>query len=256
MVRHAVLVSLALIFTVCAAAAALTFPALSGRVVDEAGVLDQPTREQLTQTLAALEAKSSDQLVVVTLKSLQGTSIEDYGYQLGRAWQIGQKGKNNGLLLIVVPSEHRVRIEVGYGLEGTVTDAISKLIIEDSIIPRFKAGDYQGGIKRGVEDLISVLTGDASEWQQRAVQNVVPAPAPEIESQGGNGWGVATLILGGVLLLIFCALVSGFICQILFQIIFSILLSGGSGSSGGGGGGGGFSGAGGSFGGGGASGSW
>ena len=100
-----------------------TFPTLSGRVVDEANILDASTRAALTEKLAALEAKTTDQLVVVTLKSLQGTSIEDFGYQLGRHWKVGQQGKNNGVLLIVAPSERKVRIEVGYGLEGTLTDA-------------------------------------------------------------------------------------------------------------------------------------
>ena len=260
MLRHTFVAAIALIFALSGAQArTLSFPALSGRVVDEAGVLDAATRDALTQASTALEAKTSDQLVVVTLKSLAGTSIEDYGYQLGRAWQIGQKGKNNGILLIVVPSERRVRIEVGYGLEGTVTDAISKLIIENSIIPRFKAGDYAGGIKRGVEDLVQVLTGDAADWQQRAVQNAAPDMTQSGENSGG-GWPVAILIFGGVGLLIFCALVSGFICQIIFQILLSMMLSGGGSRSGGswsgGGGGGGFSGGGGSFGGGGASGSW
>src|SRR5262249_16794747 len=132
--------------------------------------LDQTTRADLTDKLAALEAKSTDQLVVVTLKSLQGTAIEDFGYQLGRRWQIGQKDKNNGVLLIVAPNEKQVRIEVGYGLEGTPTDAISRLIIENGILPRFRANDIPGGITRGVDDIISVLTGDAEEWKQRAAQ--------------------------------------------------------------------------------------
>ena len=107
-------------------------------------------------------------------------TIEDYGYQLGRRWQVGQKGKNNGVVLIVVPSERRVRIEVGYGLEGTLTDAISRVIIANSIVPRFRANDYPGGITRGVDDIISVLTGDAAEWKQRAAKrpetttNLVP----------------------------------------------------------------------------------
>ncbi|MBZ0139108.1 MAG: TPM domain-containing protein, partial [Pseudorhodoplanes sp.] len=135
------------IFAFCALiggapAQTLSFPPLSGRVVDEAGLLDAATRAALTQTLAGLEARSTDQLVVVTLRSLRGTSIEDYGYRLGRAWQVGQKDKNNGVLLIVAPNERKVRIEVGYGLEGTLTDAISKFIIENSILPRFKAGDF------------------------------------------------------------------------------------------------------------------
>ena len=101
---------------------------------------------EIDSKLAALEAKTTDQLVVVTLNSLQGYDIADYGYQLGRAWGIGQKGKNNGVLLIVAPNEHDVRIEVGYGLEGDLTDAVSRLIIENAILPRFRAGDYPGGI--------------------------------------------------------------------------------------------------------------
>ncbi len=92
--------------------------------------------------------------MVVTLKSLQGTSIEDFGDQLGRHWQIGQKDKNNGVLLIVAPNERKVRIEVGYGLEGTLTDAVSRLIIENAILPRFRADDFAGGITRGVDDII------------------------------------------------------------------------------------------------------
>jgi uncharacterized protein len=118
--------------------------------------------------------------VVVTLKSLQGTSIEDFGVELGRHWRIGQKDKNNGALLIVAPNERKVRIEVGYGLEGALTDAVSRLIIENAITPRFRAGDFAGGITRGVDDIISVLTGDAAEWQQRAAKR--PEPTTRIRS--------------------------------------------------------------------------
>src|SRR5262245_58918825 len=117
---HAALLALLLIASV-GAALALTFPQLTGRVVDEAGVLDGATRASLEQKLAAFETKTTGQIVVVTLKSLQGTSIEDYGYQLGRHWGIGQKDKNSGALLIVVPSERKVRIEVGYGFESQLT---------------------------------------------------------------------------------------------------------------------------------------
>jgi uncharacterized protein len=117
-----------------------------------------------------LEAKTTDQFVVVTLKSLQGTSVEDFGYQLGRHWGIGQKGRNNGVLLIVAPNERKVRIEVGYGLEGKLTDAVTKLIIEGGIIPRFRAGDFPGGIVRGVDDIIQILTGDPGEWERQALQ--------------------------------------------------------------------------------------
>ena len=154
-----------------AVAVALDLPALTGRVVDEADILNAATRARLDQEARrAREAKTTDQFVVVTLKSLQGTSIEDFGYQLGRHWQIGQKGKNNGVLLIVAPNERRVRIEVGYGLEGKLPDAVTKLIIENSIIPRFRANDFPGGISRGVDDIIPILTGDAEEWKQRAVR--------------------------------------------------------------------------------------
>jgi uncharacterized protein len=140
----------------------LVLPELTGRVVDEAGLLSAADRAALTGSLAHLEAKTTDQLVVVTLKSLQGTSINDYGYRLGRFWQIDQKDKGSGVLLIVAPSEQKVGIEVGHGLEGTLTGAATKLIIENSILPRFKTDDFSGGIKSGVGDIIQLLGGDAA----------------------------------------------------------------------------------------------
>jgi uncharacterized protein len=237
------------------AAYALTFPQLTGRVVDDAGILDPATKAALERKLADFETKTTGQLVVVTLKSLQGTSIEDYGYQLGRAWGIGQKEKNSGALLIVAPNERKVRIEVGYGLEGNLTDAVSKLIIENAILPRFKTGDFSGGITRGVDDIIQAATVDPDEWKTRA--NTRP------DSQPG---AVDALIF---LLFLF----------VVFMIIRNVGRRGppgsggprrggpmivpvpipwgsGSRSSGGFSGNGGFSGGGGSFGGGGASGSW
>src|SRR6476619_6323940 len=184
--------SLALLLLV--PALALDFPVLTGRVVDDAGILDAGTRAALTQKLAEFEAKTSDQLVVVTLKSLQGTSVEDFGVELGRHWQIGQKGKNNGVLLIVAPNERKVRIEVGYGLEGALTDAVSRLIIENAILPRFRAGDFPGGINRGVDDIISVLTGDAEEWKRRAAQR--PDTVSQTPStQSDPVWPVIIIIM-------------------------------------------------------------
>src|SRR3974377_2022932 len=159
-----------LLFPVAYDAHALTFPELTGRVVDNAGVLDPATKAGLERKLADFETKTTGQLVVVTLKSLQGTSIEDYGYQLGRHWQIGQKEKNPGALLSVAPNERKVRIEVGYGFEGTLTDAVSKLIIENAIIPRLRAKDYGGGIGRGVDDIIQAVSVDPEEWRTRARQ--------------------------------------------------------------------------------------
>jgi uncharacterized protein len=251
--RRVVLTAIAWLCLVCAAAAqTLTFPALSGRVVDEAGILSPTDRAALTETLAAFEAKSTDQLVIVTLKSLQGKTIEDYGYQLGRAWQIGQKDKNNGALLIVAPTERGVRIEVGYGLEGTLTDAVSKYIIDTSILPRFKAGDFPGGIKRGAEDIIQALTGDAEDYKRAAAQNASSATgAPD----DGPIWPFTLVVLIGIGLVIFCVTRGGGFCQVLMQILLSMLFSGGRGSSSGGSSSP-FSGGGGSFGGGGASGRW
>ena len=159
-----------LVMTAMAVADTLTFPRLTGRVVDEAAILDASTRAALTEKLAALEAKTTDQLVVATVKSLQGTSIEDYGNRLFRDWKLGQATKNNGVLLLVAPNERKVRIEVGYGLEGTLPDAVTKLIIENGMAPRFRAQDFAGGIARGVDDVIQVLTGDAEEWKRRAAQ--------------------------------------------------------------------------------------
>jgi uncharacterized protein len=249
-VRGAIAALVALL-ALLAAALALDFPTLSGRVVDEANILDQSTRAALTDKLAALEQKSSDQLVVVTLKSLQGTSIEDFGYQLGRHWQIGQKDKNNGVLLIVVPSERKVRIEVGYGLEGTLTDAISKLIIEGAIVPRFRANDYAGGITRAVDDIIDVLTGNAEEWKQRAGRRpdtVTGSPS----TQSDSIWGFIVIVAIVIGLIVLCVTVAGALCQIILQLLSLVSSFSGKGSSGGGG----FSGGGGSFGGGGSSGSW
>ena len=136
----------------------LVFPALSGRVVDQANILDGSLRTTLTQKLAELEAKSTNQLVVVTLVSLQGATIEDFGVQLSNYWKIGQRDKNNGILLIVAPNERKVRIEVDIGLENTLTNATAKTIIDDSILPHFRAGNIPSGVEHGVDDLIKVLT--------------------------------------------------------------------------------------------------
>jgi uncharacterized protein len=168
--RAIIALSALLLVALAVPAQALTFPQLTGRVVDEAGILDPATRSALESKLAEFEAKTTGQFVVVTLKSLQGTSIEDYGYQLGRHWGVGQKDKNSGVLLIVAPNERKVRIEVGYGLEGQLTDAVSRLIIENAILPRFRASDFAGGVTRGVDDIIQVLTVDPEEWKSRARQ--------------------------------------------------------------------------------------
>jgi len=241
-----------------ASAAEPSFPALTGRVVDEAHILDASARSAIEAKLAAFETKTGRQVVVVTLPSLQGYEIEDYGYRLGRQWGIGQKGSNNGALLIVAPNERRVRIEVGYGLEGTLTDAVSRLIIENGILPRFRVGDFSGGIQRGVDDIIQVLSGDAEDFKRRAN---APSRAPAGPQDLGQFAWVA-IILGLWLFFAFRSLKRGRRRSALPWIIpmggmgSSRGWGGGGFSGGGSSGGGGFSGGGGSFGGGGASGRW
>jgi uncharacterized protein len=245
MPRHAAAIFAVLLFA-APAIGAPTFPQLTGRVVDNAAIIPSDMEARIEGKLAALEEKTTDQFVVVTLSSLQGYEIADFGYQLGRHWGIGQAGKDNGLLLIVAPNEREVRFEVGYGLEGTMTDALSRVIIENAILPRFRADDMAGGIERGVDDAIQVLSGDAAELQELASRR----PADEV-------WWLPLLPF-----LLFAA----------FIIIVNVVRyntgrglwfpsGGGGGSSGGswssgGSSGGGFSGGGGSFGGGGSSGRW
>ena len=130
-------------------------------------MLSAGERADLEGKLADLESKSGIQLVVATVSSLGGEEIEPYANELFRAWKLGEAKKNNGVLFLIAPKEHRVRIEVGYGLEGTLTDATSSLIIANAVAPRFKAGDYDGGVARGVDDIITVLTTDSAEWQKK-----------------------------------------------------------------------------------------
>jgi uncharacterized protein len=242
-------------------AAFAAFPSLGGRVVDQAAIIPAATRATIEQKLADLEAKSGIQFVVATVSSLDGQEIEPYANQLFRHWRLGEAQKNNGVLLLIAPKERRVRIEVGYGLEGALTDALAKVIIVNAITPRFKAGDFGGGALRGVEDVITVLTTDSSEWQKR----------PDLRAEDS-----ATLIETLLPLIVFAIFVFVFISiarnatrprgRLVRRggnvVVLPAPGGWGGGWSGGGGGwssgdsGGGFSGGGGSSGGGGASGSW
>jgi len=227
---------------------ALTFPPLTGRIVDQANIISADARSAIEPKLADLEAKSGIQLVVATINSLEGQEIEPYANELFRAWKLGEKAKNNGVLLLVAPKERRVRIEVGYGLEGTLTDALGKVIITNAITPRFKAGDFSDGISRGIDDIITVLTTDASEWEKRPSLRLDNHPASDPVN-----WVIILIVIVVVVLLI----VSPGFRWFFFNVALNILLSSGSSGSGSGGSsGGGFSGGGGSSGGGGASGSW
>lgn len=137
--------------------AAQDFPPLTGRVVDAADLLNESQEAQLAARLAGLEQQSQRQFVVATIPDLQGYAIEDYGYRLGRHWGIGDKTRNDGALLIVAPQDRKVRIEVGYGLEPILTDALSATIISRDILPQFRAGNYAGGIIEGAESIARQL---------------------------------------------------------------------------------------------------
>jgi len=227
-----------------AGAAEPNFPALSGRVVDEAGLLSAAERDRLVGQLASHERATGQQVVVVTLRSLQGLPIEDFGYRLGRFWGIGEKGKNTGALLVVAPNERGVRIEVGYGLEGLLTDALARSIIERDILPAFRQGQFARGIIDGTSAMLVALGGSAS------------APAARGNAPDGGSPDALSVLFFIAMILLFVALRFYF-----FRGSSIWMMPGGGswragpgGSSGGFGGG--FSGGGGSFGGGGASGKW
>lgn len=241
--------------------AAPKFPALTGRVVDEANILSPQVEQDLTEKLKALEDTTGRQVVVATVPTLQGYEIEDYGYQLGRTWKLGQKDKDNGAILLVAPNDRKVRIEVGYGLEPVLTDALSSVIIQSAIIPKFKAGDMEGGVVAGADEILAQL----SLPDDQAKAKVAQAAQPQA-SQSSGGGGVAAILVVLVIFFLITRLLpgrrgrrhGGGLGSALPWIILSALNSGGRGGGGGSdwGGGGGFSGGGGSFGGGGSSGSW
>ena len=219
-----------------------SLPQLTGRVVDDAHLLQPAEVGALDAKLAALETQSRRQMVVVTVPSLGGEDIQDYGVKLGRAWGIGDKKLNDGLVMIVAPTERKVGIEVGYGLEGIVTDAISGLIIRHDMTPRFKSGDYAGGINAGVDNLIAQLRLPDDEARAVAAQAKV-----RYAREQGPHFDAGSVVFIIIFLLFFVLPLGGF---------GGGWGGGGGGGDGGGGGGGGFSGGGGSFGGGGASGGW
>ena len=254
------------------ALAAPNYPELTGQIVDNANLLSPDDRAAILAELQALEGKSTDQVAVVTVKSLEGYAIEDYGIGLARKWQIGQKDKDNGIVLIVAPNERKVRIEVGRRLEPVMTDTMSKIIITNAMLPKFRRGDYPGGIRDGVRDIKDVLLGDADAVKDRAKGGPT-----------GNSYSISLihlLVFAAIIALIFWQMKKAADAQRQWEQNLSpderrrlqrerrrnrggnvVVIPGGSGDwgggwSGGGSGGGGWSGGGWSFGGGGASGGW
>jgi uncharacterized protein len=281
---------LLLLFGFALASADVAVPPLSARVIDLTGTLSGGAVAGIEAKLADLQAKKGSQIAVLIVPSTQPEDIEQYGIRVADAWKLGRKGIDDGAILLVAKDDRRVRIEVGYGLEGALPDAIANRIISETVTPRFKLGDYDGGIEKGVDQMISVVNGE-------------PLPQPDKKWERHNGLGnmlplflVVVIVAGGLLRGIFGRLfgsvatggLAGGIVWLLGHVIpigigagvFAFLVAllaggsrsgwstgggwggmggfGGRGGFGGGGfgGGGGFSGGGGGFGGGGASGSW
>ena len=273
------------------ALADVAVPPLSGRVVDQTGTLSAGDISSLTQTLRDLETRKGSQVAVLIVPTTAPETIEQYSIRAAEAWKIGRKKIDDGALLVVAKNDRKLRIEVGYGLEGSLTDATASRIIEEIIVPKFRSGDFAGGISAGVARIVAVIDGEK-----------LPAPAPRQQSDSGSlnfdplnpffiipvllfgglirsllGRLIGSVASGGLVALIawylfgslLAAVLAGVIASIFVMFSDSITSSGrGSGWSGGAGGGswsggsssssdsGGFSGGGGSFGGGGASGSW
>jgi uncharacterized protein len=276
--RLRALLAAAFLLLPAAGAAEVAVPPLKSRVTDLTGTLDAGEKSALEQSLAAFEAKKGAQIAVLLVPTTQPETVEQYAIRVFDQWKLGRKGIDDGALLLIAKNDRKLRIEVGYGLEGALPDAVAKRIIADDIVPRFKQNDFAGGIRAGTERMMRVLDGEA-----------LPAPAAANRS-GGSAWNLDSLVavaffalifVGGILRAVFGrALAAGIVGGVLgfaawfitgtliialivavFAFVFT-LAGGGSGGRWGGSsggwssGGGGFSGGGGSSGGGGASGSW
>jgi uncharacterized protein len=269
---------LALLPAMAGAADLVPLPALSARVTDLTGTLDATQRGRLEAQLAAIDRAGRAQIAVLMLPTTEPEAIEAFGIRLAEAWKIGHKGADNGAILIVAKNDRKMRIEVGYGLEGSIPDAVAKRIIAERMAPQFKQGDFFGGLRAAIEGLDQAIGGGAQGAP------AVPVVPPSDSGSGGGSdlfpWLMAALVGGSLLRAmfgLFGALAAGAVAgglgflifgswlaaavvgAIIFLVSFFGRFSSGGGFGGGGfsgGGGGGFSGGGGSFGGGGASGNW
>jgi uncharacterized protein len=274
------------------ASADVPVPTLTGRVIDLTGTLSGGAVNRIETELADFEAKKGSQIAVLIVPSTQPEEIEQYGIRVAEQWKLGRKGIDDGAILLVAKDDRRVRIEVGYGLEGALSDAISNRIIDETITPHFKLGDYDAGVEEGVKQMISVADGESlpapdRRWEHKSgIGNLLPfglvlvvVASGVLRAIFGRLFGsLATgSLAGGIVWLISHLLTLGVGAGVAAFLFAMLLGSGrgwsagsggwrggfgagiGGGSLGGGrgfGGGGGFSGGGGSFGGGGASGSW
>lgn len=296
LIRSILVLQAVLFLFLCNWAAAVQLPELSRRVHDFAGLLSYATIEQIETRLATLEHEDSTQIAVLTVDSLEGESLESYSLAVVEKWQLGQKGRDNGALLLIAKRERKIRIEVGYGLEGVLTDLTAGRIIRDVITPKFKAGDFDSGVYSGVAAMIAAVKG---EFKTEDFISAGKDPGDDMIGLGifalfglfnigrifsknrllaavvGGGAvpGVAVLFMGFHLTLFLTLIPVGLIAGYLASILFARrprsslrrkrsrgydtgTLGGGYGGHSGGGFGGGFSGGGGGFGGGGASGGW
>nr|WP_232019216.1 TPM domain-containing protein [Sulfuritortus calidifontis] len=271
------LAALALALFTCTAAAEVAVPPLNARVIDLTGTLSAEQRGAIERKLAALETAKGSQIAVLVLPTTQPETIEQYGIRVAETWKLGRKGIDDGALLLVAKDDRALRIEVGYGLEGVIPDAVAKRVIEEIILPRFKQGDFAGGIDAGVDALIGLVQGEP-----------LPAPAPpapgtDLLEQALPLALIFIFVVGGLLRAIFgrflgasaaggiaffgaWLLLGSFVVGLVVALVVFLItlgggghighLGGGFGGRGGGGFGGGWSGGGGGFGGGGASGRW
>ncbi len=267
------------VLSLCALAAddRVPLPSLAARVTDLTGTLTRDQQAQLENQLASLERDKGAQIAVLLLPTTQPESIEQYGIRLAEAWKIGRKGADDGVIVIVAKNDRAVRIEVGYGLEGAIPDAVAKRIIEERITPRFREGDFFGGLQASTSALGKIISGETLPARAERGSNVSMGSDLQIfllfaltivarwarALFGLLGALGAAGIAGGLAWLIFGSLFAAAIAAIVvFVMSFARAGGGGSGwhTGGGGGfsggGGGGFSGGGGGFGGGGASGRW
>lgn len=187
------------------AGAAPKYPALTGRVIDAAGVLPASVEQTLAAQSEALEAKTTDQFVIITVPSLQGYSIEDYSQGLGNSWRLGQIGKNNGVLLVVAPKERKVRIEPGFGLEKVLDNETSAAIVQDVILPQFRKGAMAKGVSAGAEAIIDRLnasppvgtsagTSVAASPQALAAPAATPEPVRPASLKSSSGDATSSIV--------------------------------------------------------------